>query len=171
MESFHEYMNEYRRQMEKGDIQKAYRGLMVYIMNLRTKLKNRHPDYSVSGSIYYGYMDMSYFSFTPKSLKSRYLKIAIVFIHETLRFEVWLGGYNKQIQAEYWNLFDESDWSKYQIVPTTEGVDSIIEHVLVDDPDFSDFGTLTDRIEKGTLKFIRDVESFFDGNYEDHSSR
>ena len=160
MESFHEYMNEYRKQLEKGAIQKAYKGLMEYIMDLRTHFKNKYPDYFVSGSIYYGYMDMTYFSFIPKSLKQRNLKIAIVFIHDTFRFEVWLAGYNKQVQTKYWKLFKESNWNKYRIPPTTKGVDSIIEYILVDNPDFSDLDALTKQIEKGTLKFINDIENF-----------
>ena len=160
MESFQDYVNEYRKQLEQGAIQKAYKGLMEYIMALRTHFKNKYPDYFVSGSIYYGYMDMSYFSFTPKSLQQRKLKIAIVFIHETCSFEVWLAGYNKQAQSEYWKLFKESGWNKYQLVPTTEGVDAILEHSLVDEPDFSDLEALTTQIEAGTLKFIQDVESF-----------
>ena len=65
MESLHECMNEYRKQLEKGYIQKAYRGLMEYIMDLRTHFKNKYPDSFVSGSIYYGYMDMTYFAFSP----------------------------------------------------------------------------------------------------------
>jgi len=56
MEPFHEYLNEYKQQMEKGTIQKAYQGLMAYILGLRTHLKNNYPDYFVSGGIYYGYM-------------------------------------------------------------------------------------------------------------------
>ena len=160
MKSFHEYMNEYRKQMEKGVIKEAYKGLMEYIMVLRLHFKNKYPEYFISGSIYYGYMDMTYFSFTPESLKRRNLKIAIVFIHDTCRFEVWLGGYNKQVQSKYWKLFKESGWNKYHIVPTTKDVDSIIENMLVDNPDFSDLESLTKQIEKGTLEFIEDVESF-----------
>ncbi len=160
MESFQEYMVEYRKQLEKGAIQKAYKGLMEYIMGLRTYFKNKYPDYSISGSIYYGYMDMTYFSFTPESLKHRKLKIALVFIHEAFRFEVWLGGYNKQVQTKYWKLFKESDWNKYHIVPTTKGIDSIVEYILVDNPDFGDLDTLTSQIENETLRFIGDVESF-----------
>ena len=160
MKSFHEYMDEYRKQMPKGDIAEAYKGLMDYIMNLRTHFQNKYPDYFVSGSIYYGYMDMTYFSFFPESLKSRKLKIGIVFIHETCRFEVWLFGYNKQVQSKYWKLIKESDWKKYHIPSTIKGNDSIIESILVDKPDFSDLDTLTKQIEKGTLKFIEDVENF-----------
>lgn len=160
MESFHEYINEYRKQIEKGSINKAYKGLMEYILNLRTYLKNKYPDYFVSGSVYFGYMDMTYFSFYPKSLGHKKLKIAIVLIHRSMRFEVWLAGYNKQVQSKYWKIFKESNWNKHHIVPTTKGADSILEHIVVDNPDFRDLDKLTKQIEKGTLKFIEDVESF-----------
>jgi len=98
--------------------------------------------------------------FFPESLKRRKLKIAIVFIHVTFRFEVWLAGYNKNVQAKYWRLIKDSNWNKYCLPLTTKGVDSIIEHVLVDNPDFSDLNALTKQIENGTLKFITDVEAF-----------
>lgn len=160
MESFHEHVSEYRKQLVKGAVQKAYKGLMEYAMSLRTYFMKKYPDYFVSGSIYYGYMDMTYFSFTPESLQQRKLKIAIVFIHEAFRFEVWLGGYNRQVQQKYWRLFKESEWDKYHVVPTTQGVDSIVEYILVEDPDFSDLDALTKQIEKATLKFIDDIEGF-----------
>jgi hypothetical protein len=160
MESFHEYVTEYRKQIEKGSISKAYKGLMEYVLNLRTYFKNKYPDYFVSGSVYFGYMDMTYFSFYPQSLGQRKLKVAIVLIHESMRFEVWLAGYNKQVQSKYWKIFKESNWNKYHIVPTTKGADSILEHLLVDDPDFRDLDKLTKQIERGTMKFIEDVEGF-----------
>ena len=76
------------------------------------------------------------------------------------RFEVWLGGYNKQVQNEYWTLFKNSDWDKYNLVSTTRGVDSIVEYVLVNNPDFSDLDNLTKQVENGTLIFTRDIENF-----------
>lgn len=153
-------MLEYKKQMEKGVIQKAYYGLMEYIMNLKTHFKTKYPDYFVSGSIYQGYMDMTYFSFIPESLKSRKLRIGIVFIHDKVRFEVWLAGFNKQIQTKYWKLLKESGWDKYHLVPSTKGRDSIVEYSLVDNPDFSDPGALTRQIEQETLEFIKDIEYF-----------
>jgi hypothetical protein len=160
MESFHECMNEYRKQLARGAIQSAYKGLMEYIMDLRTYFKNAYPDYFVSGSIYYGYMDMTYFSVIPQSLKDRQLKIAIVFLHDTFRFEVWLAGYNKQVQTTYWKLFKECAWNKYHVVPTTKGADSIIESIIVENPNFNDLDSLTRQIENKTLSFITDVENF-----------
>jgi hypothetical protein len=92
-------------------------------------------------------------------LKLRKLKVGIVFVHCPFRFEVWLFGYNKGVQAKYWKLFKESRCNIYRIPSTTKGVDSIIEGVLVEKPNFSNLGDLTNQIEKGTLKFIEDVEN------------
>ena len=99
--------------------------------------------------------------FFPKSLRPRKLKIAIVFLHEAFRFEVWLSAVNKKFQTKYWKLVKETNWNKYCIPSSLEGVDSTVECVLVDNPDFSDLDALTKQIEKGTLEFVKDVEGFF----------
>jgi len=41
-----------------------------------------------------------------------------------------------------------------------KGVDSIIEYIAADNPDFRDLDALTTQIEQATLIFIKDVESF-----------
>jgi hypothetical protein len=160
MKSLQENMIEYRKQLKKGAIQKAYLGLMQYMMSLKTHFSNEYPDYSVSGSIYYGYMDMTYFSVFPGSLKDRDLKIAIVFVYDTFRFEVWLSGRNQQVLAKYWKIFKDSGWEKYKLAAQGKWADSILEHILVDDPDFSDLEALTRQIDQGASKFIKDVENF-----------
>lgn len=154
-------MVEYKQQLEKGLIQQAYRGLMDYFADLRTHFKKRFPEIEVSGSIYFGYMDMTYFAVIPASLKQRKLKVAIVFLHEAFRFEVWLSGYNRQVQSKYWQLFRENGWNQNRLVADPLKADSIIEHGLVDDPDFDDPDALTEQIETGVRKFIMDIESYF----------
>ena len=156
MGSLQACMNVYRKQLEKGDIIEAYQGLMEYFQNMRLHFKKKYSDYVVSG-IYYGYMDMTYFAFSPESQTNRKLKIAIVFVHEQFRFEVWLSGYTRDIQKKYLKLIEESGWNKYRI---TDNVDSIVECTLIDDPNFDDLDTMTEQIESGTLKFIEDVNSF-----------
>jgi hypothetical protein len=160
MKSLQENMAEFGKQLEKGTIQKAYQGLMGYMMSLKNHFSDKYPDYSTPGSLYYGYMDMTYFSILPKSLKDRDLKIAIVFLYDTFRFEIWLSGKNKQILTKYWKIIKESSWDKYKIVEPVKGIDSVVEHILVDNPDFSNLDALTKQIEQGALKFIRDIESF-----------
>jgi len=94
-------------------------------------------------------------------LKQRKLKIAIIFIHEACRFEVWLAGINKQVQEKYWKLIKDCGWDHYQLVPCTQGADAIMVHIVEGNPDFGDLHALTKQIEKGTLTFIKDIEVFF----------
>ena len=79
---------------------------------------------------------------------------SLVFLYESFRFEVWLAGINKQVQEKYWKLIKESGWNQYRIVPTTQGFDSIIEHIAVEEPDFRDTDALTNNIEAETLNFM-----------------
>jgi hypothetical protein len=151
-------MNELRGQLRTGAIQKAYKALLGYMMDLRTRFKNRYPSYSISG-LYQGYMDMTYFAIVPPSLKHRDLKIAIVFNYEAFRFEAWLAGTNRQVQRKYWELFRDSR-CEYRVVTPAKGVDSIIECNLAEDFDFGDLDSLTASIEENAVEFINDVERF-----------
>ena len=149
------YIKSYKEQILKGDIQKAYRGLMDFMMNLRNHFIKEYPADFISGHLYFGYMDITYFPFTPTKLKRDQLKIAIVLNHEQVRFEIWLVGQNKQIQKKYWELFKGSDWDKSRVAATAEY--SILEEILVENPDFDDLSALTKKIETGAMKFIRDI--------------
>ena len=160
MRPFPESMDEFKRQLKKGFLQEAYQGMMGYFRDLRTHFKKAYPDYSVPSNIYYGYMDMTYFSVIPDSLKRRKLKIAIVFVYDNFRFEAWLSGANRNVQAEYWKLLKESGWDKYHYASNPRTEDFVIGHILVSNPDFRDLDDLTAQIEAGTLEFIKDVEGF-----------
>ena len=160
MGSLDQSMSEYRKMLQQGTVQQAYRGLMEYMASLRTRLQEKHPEYVVSGSLYQGYMDMTYFALTPLTLKERGLKIAVVFAYETFRFEVWLAAVNKAVQKEYWQMIKASGWEKYAPVVTITGADAIIEHVLVENPDFRNLEDLSKAIDDGTMEFITDVDNF-----------
>jgi hypothetical protein len=159
MHSIRQDMQEFRKQLEKGSIQKAYRALLSYMMGLRTHFKNSHADYAVSG-LYQGYMDMTYFAIFPAILKRRSLKIAIVFNYDAFRFEAWLTGSNRKVQRQYWELFRDSQWTEYRVVTPAAGIDSIVEFILVDDFDICDPDAMTSSIETATVAFIDDIESF-----------
>jgi len=57
-------------------------------------------------------------------------------------------------------LIKESDWNEYHISSNPRGVDYIVDHILIDHPDFSDLDDLTKQIESETLDFIKEVEGF-----------
>jgi hypothetical protein len=158
MGNLQEYMIEYREQLQKGAIQQAYRSLMAYMQSLQVYFHKKFPDYEVPSNLYFGYMDMTYFAIVPSELKQHKLKVAIVFLHEAFRFEVWLSGTNRQVQVDFSNLIREKGWSKYKLSADPKASDSILEHVLVAEPDFGDLDALTKVIGIGTVKFIRDIE-------------
>ena len=156
-------MKEFRRQLEKGAIQKAYGALLSYMMGLRTHFKNKPADSTVSG-LYQGYMDMTYFALFPPSLKHLKLKIAIVFNYDAFRFEAWLAASNRKIQRQYWELFKDSQWPEYRVVAPAIGIDSILECDLATDFDLDDPDALTARIERITVAFIDDIQRFLAEN-------
>ncbi len=167
MMTLHEAVTEYRKQMEKGVVQTAYRGLIEYVTSLKNDFGKAHPDLA-PGNIYQGYMDMTYFPLFPKALTSRKLKIAVVLVHKTVSFEVWLSAQNRQVQAEYRRLFEESGWHKYRMPAAGKGVDSILEYTVAENPDFDDLYGLTRTIEEGTMGFIGEVEGWLEKQSTKH---
>jgi len=121
-------------------------------------IKQYSDDYYI-GSIYYGDNNITYFPFTPKILKAQKLKIAIVYNHQDMRFEVWLAAQNKQIQKQYWQIFKDSDWHKYHIPSTITDGFSIVDNILLESPNFNNFKTMTKILETGTLEFVKEIEN------------
>lgn len=158
MESMNNHINEYTQQLKKGRIQKAYKGIMAFMTGLKIYLENKYPDYP-TGALYFGYMDMTYFSFTPLELKKKNLKIAVIYLHEQNRFEAWLGGGNRKVQAEYIERLKQMDIGSYQLSRINPGVDSIIELRIVEQPDFDRAEDLMQDIESKTIEFINNILS------------
>ncbi len=159
LSSFAEDMIEYKRQMQDGTLRRAYVGLVDYIKGLRVHLKKSYPEYNVSGSIYQGFMDMTFFNMTPKELKEKRLKVAIVFLHESVSFEVWVTGENRQVQKKYSESLKGCDLKGYRLTLPGKGIDSIIEHTITASPDLSDTDALTIQIENEVLRFSKDIVS------------
>jgi hypothetical protein len=161
MGSLNDDIREYRLQLKEGSIQTAYKGIMTFMSGLKSHLEKGYPDHFTS-ALYFGYMDMTYFAFTPIDLKEKKLKIAIVYLHEQGRFEIWLGGTNRKIQSEYIERLSHKNLGEYQLSQVYPGVDAIIESVIVEQPNFDRPQALKDQIEDKTMKFINDMRSILD---------
>lgn len=156
MDSWNNHIREYTIQLRKGHIQKAYKGIMTFMSDLRVYLDRNYPDYT-AGALYFGYMDMTYFAFTPSVLKDMKLKIAIVFLHEECKFELWLAGNNRQIQADFIELLVNKNLGSYTLSKIHPGVDSIIASLIVGQPDFDNPDDLKKLIEAKTIEFAEDI--------------
>jgi hypothetical protein len=156
MQSLNDLVKEYTLQLRKGQIQKAYKGIITFMSGLKAYLERRHPEYTASG-LYFGYMDMTYFAFTPKKLKDKNLKIAIVYLHEQNRFDVWLAGGNRKVQDEYIEQIRHKDIGSYKLSKANPGVDSIVESTIVEHPDFDNVEELMMILERNTIEFANSI--------------
>ena len=154
MKDFNYYVDSYKEQLKKGDIQEAYTGLVKYVARLATILsKNLGQSYSF-GSLFQGYMDYTYFYYSNDFLKKRKLKMGLVLNHRKMRFEVWLLGQTIPIQEKYWEYFKTTKWNKER---TTKPQYSILETILIEDPDFNDLDLLTQQIEDNLALVSREI--------------
>jgi hypothetical protein len=154
MSSLGDDIREYTTQLSKGQIQRAYKGIMAFMAELKAGLERKYPHFAVS-ALYFGYMDMTYFAFTPPELKKQRLKIAIVYLHEECRFELWLAASNRQTQAEYVALLSQRELGGFTLSPP--GVDAIIAAPIDGQPDFGHIDELKAQIEAGTIAFAQDI--------------
>ena len=159
MKDFNHYVDKYKEQLDKGDIQEAYVGLIKYVNRLGTTLSNNLSESYSFGSLFQGYMDYTYFYYSNDFLKKRKLKMGLVLNHSKMQFEIWLLGQTIPIQEKYWEYFKSTKWSKDR---TTRPQYSILETVLIEKPDFSDLEKLSKQIEKKltstTVEIIEDIK-------------
>ncbi|AFA50118.1 DUF7000 family protein [Acetobacterium woodii] len=152
MKTLNEQIESYTQQLRRGEIQIAYKGILAFMGKLRAAFIKKYPHYDVS-NIYPGYLDMSYFSLSTKSLKDQGLKIAIVYLHEKGSFEGWLSARNRDIARNYKlvlnNLSDEIN-----IFHDQDNQDAIMECILIDTPDFEDQAQLINVIDQRVEKFV-----------------
>lgn len=153
MKTLNQLINDYTHILQQRDIQVAYKGILDFVGRLRSGLINKYPEYEI-GNIYQGYMDMSYFPLSTKSLKDNGLKIAIVYMHEKGAFEVWLSARNREIIKKYKSILEDKVMDNISVFHDDSNEDAVIEYTLTSMPDFDNPDLLTKIIEKGTQKFV-----------------
>lgn len=159
MKDLNYFVDKYKEQLDKGDIQEAYVGLVKYVTRLGTTLSNNLADKYSFGSLFQGYMDYTYFYYSNDFLKKRKLKMGLVLNHTKIQFEIWLLGQTIPIQEKFWTYFKTTKWNKDR---TTRPQYSILETVIVDKPNFNDLEKLSKQIENKltsiTDEIIEDIK-------------
>jgi len=145
----------YKSQMEIGNVPQTYKGLVEYMMSLRTYFKNRYPDYKI-GSFYQGYMDMTYFPIITALLREKNMKLAVVLNHYKLIFEIWLSAQNRGVIKNNQELFKQAGLNNKNTF--TSNPDSIVEVVIIKNPDFNHLKEITNEIVSGVEVFLIDLE-------------
>lgn len=158
MSSQSKSMQVYHEALDKGDIQKAYRAILSFMAELRAELKMKYPDARV-GQVNQGFMDMSYFAFTPQALHTKKLIIALVYLHAANRFELWLSANNRSIQKKMIDTLNQVEDFDYRISDFGSGMDSIVEWIVHVEPNFDAKASLKSSLELNLLRFTKDMEA------------
>ena len=144
----------YKEQLKKGDIQKAYKGLIRYVMSLKSHLSRTLAKRYSFGNVSLGYLDYTYFYCIDSYLREKKLRFCIVLNHEKMQFELWLVGQNSEVQKKYWNILKDTEWNKYQ---TFMPKYSVLETILIENPDFNNLSLLTKKIEKEIIPITDEI--------------
>ena len=146
----------YKETLAVNEIQKAYMFLMKYIRKLKTEMSKKYQGYNF-GYVSQGYMDYTYFPIDDVYLRKYGLRFGIVLNHSKIQFELWLMGRNAQIQKEYWAKLKTSKWNyKIDKMP----IYSVLEIVLVDNPNFNDLTSLTNQISESAFNNINEIREY-----------
>lgn len=161
MESLNKYVAKYKAELAKGDIQKAYEGLLKYVLKLKAYFEKRTGDRFSVGNSAPGYMDFTYFPFFDTFLREHKLRFGIVLNHKELQFELWLMGQNADVQTCYWDILKSTKWNKHR--PTRPQY-SVLEVVLADNPDFGNTEELNQKIVDAAISNANEIIEYLKNN-------
>lgn len=153
-----ECIKEYENIIKNTSLQRGYQEFLKFFRYLKIYLEKEMPEYKFTGNIVENNMDYSYFQFSNETLKSKGLKIVVVFVHKTCNYEVWLSGINRNVQIKYHKELIDSD-NKYTLTTDPTRLDYILKHIIISDCDYSNIDRLLNEIKSETLNFIEDIQS------------
>lgn len=164
MENMNELMNEFKKCLNKGNIQKTYRYIFELFSDIGKELKKCKDKVITVNSTYHGYLDMTYIPVVTETLKENGLKIAIVFNYDHFQFEIWLSSINRNRRKEFLEIINNKKFKKFKTVENNRNEDAIIEYCIEDIKDFNNKEKIISMISKEILKFICDIETFLKDN-------
>lgn len=156
MKPLNQLIASYTALLQQGDLQTAYRGIMDFMGALRGAFTSRFAGCEVGG-LYQGFMDMSYFAVSTVALRQKGLKFAVVYLHPTGAFEIWLSGRNREITRQYRAVFNSTSLADMAAFHDATNEDAVVEATLTSAPDFDSPAALMALLGEGAEKFIAAV--------------
>ena len=143
----------YKKVFASGEIQKTYQSLVGVVQDLRTEFKKAYKSKFSVANVLHGYIDFTYFYLQNDYLKKHRLKLAIVFNHQEVCFELWLLGQTKDVQVNFWEKLKGEKWVNEDSMPEW----SIFEIVMIANPDFDDIELLSESIHSTFTRFSNEI--------------
>lgn len=101
---------EYKALLNTTPIQECYQQVIKLLKFISSRLEEEMTEYHFMKRLVENQMDFSYFQLTNENLKHKGLKLQVIFLHRTCQFEVWLSGYNRNIQKNYYEKLQDNDF-------------------------------------------------------------
>lgn len=155
-ESLTAYIEDYCRAVANGRLPMAYRGILTSLTLFQSAWKSAHPADAV-GTLYQGYMDMSFVAFAPAPLAEKRLKISLVFLHDAGNFSLWLAAGNREIQKRVSEALGRVPLRAYSLSTLEPGVDAIIAYDLPRPYAFDDSKALNVTLIAAVEAFTQDM--------------
>jgi hypothetical protein len=153
-----DYLETYATLLKTTNLQKGYQEFIKLFRYLRIELEKEFSSYSFSGNIVENGMDYSYFQFTNEELKAKGLKIVIAFVHSNVSFEVWLSGYNRKCQCDYYEKL-KSEKLKFILNHQPSRIDYIMKLPINNIVDLSDSMGLLHVMKENIAIFLEYIQS------------
>lgn len=154
------YLEIYKTLIQTTELQHGYQEFIKLFRFLRVALEKEFPEYTFSGNIVENAMDYSYFQFTNEHLKILGLKVVVAFVHKDFCFEVWISGFNRKVQCQYYErLKDQS--LPFILNETPSSVDYILKNSLDKEMDLHHGEKLIAEIKKAAMAmttYIDEIE-------------
>lgn len=171
MENMNLCMQELRTRIREGEIVRAYRYLFDLFSGLAHALKKYPGKHILTAAPYHGYLDMSYLPVSTPALKSRGLKIALVFNYAAFRFEIWLSAANRNKRSEMLRLFCDHPLKGFEILHDDTNTDAILTVIPGDIRDYNDKNGIIALLDNSVLAFIDAIERSFSDRRPDPSAK
>ena len=156
MKALSQIIGDYTICLQQNSLQLAYKGILEFMAKLRADFIKQYPQYD-AGSMYPGYLDMSYFSLSTQSLKDKGLKLAVVYLHQSGHFEVWLSAKNRAILKTYKPAVGRILADSPALFHDPGNQDAVMEFTLASAPDFDAPAALMNTIEQGVETFATTI--------------
>ena len=147
----------YKKLIQTTELERSYQEFLRLFRFLRVELEKELGNYRFQGNIIENGMDYSYFQFTNDRLKKKGLKIAVTFVHRNFQFEVWLSGFNRKIQCDYYELLKDTR-QPFSLTEDPKRSDYILRIPLDQNLDISDGKRVLSEIKDASLRLLGYME-------------
>jgi hypothetical protein len=150
------YINDYKNAIQNTNLQVGYQEFIKFFRYLRTYLEKEMKEYIFTSNIVENGMDYSYFQFTNAKMKSKGLKIVIVFVHKEFNYQVWLSGINRGIQIKYYEVLKKTK-NQYTLTSNPDKTDYILKTNIINEFNYDQLELLLKKTKYDIFEFIDNI--------------